>query len=87
MTKITKLFCLAQLESTNANLFVCDNPEPRKCVGNCKKLFTPTNTDISSCRPSCYWLQCSKCREYMQKRGKICVEKKRLYLENKNILL
>ena len=78
MTKITKVMCLAQLASTNANLFVCDNPEPRKCTGKCNKLFTPTNTDISSRRPSVYWLQCSKCREYMQKRNKKCTEKKQL---------
>jgi len=76
MTKITKVFCLAQLESTNANLFVCDNPEPRKCVGNCKKLYTPTNADISSRRPSCYWKQCGICREYMKLRHYKCIEKK-----------
>ena len=76
MTKITKLFCVAQLESTNANLFVCDNPEPRKCVGNCKKLYTPTNADISSRRPSCYWKQCGICREYMKLRHYKCIEKK-----------
>ena len=75
MTKITKVFCLAQLAETNANLFVCDNPEPRKCTSRCKKLFTPTNADISSRRPSVYWKQCATCRAYMQKRNKICVEK------------
>ena len=36
MTKITKLFCLAKLTETDADLFVCDDPKPRKCVGNCK---------------------------------------------------
>ena len=76
MTRITKTMCLAQLTETDADLFVCDDPKPRKCVGNCKKLFTPNNADISSRRPSCYWQQCSKCREYMQKRGKIYLEKK-----------
>ena len=78
MTKITKLFCLAKLTETDPILYVCDNPQPRKCVGNCKKMYVPTNADISSRRPSCYWLQCSKCREYMQKRGKIYLEKKQL---------
>ena len=80
MTRITKTMCLAQLTETDADLFVCDDPKPRKCVGNCKKLFTPTNADISSRRPSCYWLQCSKCREYMRLRNKKCTE-------NKNVLL
>jgi len=75
MTKITKLFCVAQLESTNANLFVCDNPEPRKCTSRCNKIYTPTDTDISTRRPSVYWKQCGICCAYMQKRGKICVEK------------
>ena len=78
MTKITKVFCLAQLASTNANLFVCDNPEPRKCTSRCNKLFTPTNADISTRRPSVYWKQCATCREYMQKRNKKCTENKQL---------
>jgi len=85
MTKITKVLCLAQLTETDIHLYVCDNPQPRKC-SNCKKKYIPTDADISSRRPSCYWKQCSKCREYMQKRNKICVEKKRLYLENKNLI-
>ena len=75
MTKITKVFCLAQLAKTDVNLYVCEDPQPRKCTSRCKKLFTPTDADISTRRPSCYWKQCSKCREYMQKRNKICVEK------------
>ena len=78
MTKITKLFCLAQLTETDPILYVCDDPQPRKCVGNCKKMYVPTIEDISTRRPSCYWLQCSKCREYMQKRGKMYLEKKQL---------
>ena len=80
MTKITKVFCVAKIAETNANLFVCDNPEPRKCVGNCKKLFTPTNADISTRRPSCYTKQCATCRLYMQKRNKKCTENKQLNL-------
>ena len=75
MTKITKLFCLAQLAETDPILYVCDDPKPRKCVGNCKKLCTPTNEDISTRRPSTYWKQCRKCREYLKKRGKIYLEK------------
>ena len=52
----------------DADLYVCDNPQPRKCVGNCKKLYVPTDADISSRRPSCYWKQCGICREYMKLR-------------------
>ena len=63
MTKITKSPCLAQLTETNPNLLVCNDPEPRKCVGNCKKLFIPTNADISTRRPSTFRKQCGKCRE------------------------
>ena len=75
MTRITKVMCLDQLKETDSYLFVCLNPEPRKCVGNCKKLFTPTNNDISTRRPSVYWKQCGKCREYLRERVKICMEK------------
>ena len=74
MTKITKLMCLYQLKETPTYVFVCDDPQLREC-SNCKKIYTPNNADISSRRPSCYWKQCSKCREYMQKRNKKCVEK------------
>ena len=79
MTRITKTMCLAQLNDTNPNLYVCDDPEPRKCIGNCKKLYVPTDADISTRRSSTYWKQCGKCREYMKQRNKICVE-------NKNVL-
>ena len=72
MTRIS----LAQLTETNADLYVCDDPKPRKCVGNCKKLYTPTIEDISTRRPSVYWKQCGKCREYLKQRGKIYMENK-----------
>ena len=55
MTRITKTMRLAQLTETDANLFVCDDLKPCKCVGNCKKLYVPTIEDISTCRPSVYW--------------------------------
>ena len=74
MTKITKVFCLAQLADTNPDLYVCDDPPIREC-SNCKKKYVPTNEDISTRRPSTYWRQCGDCREYMQKRNKKCVEK------------
>ena len=80
MTKITKLFCLAQLTETDADLYVCDDPKPRKCVGNCKKMYVPTDADISTRRPSVYWKQCGICRKYLKQRGKI-------YLENKQKLI
>jgi len=75
MTKITKTMCLTQLAETDVDLYVCDNPQPRKCVGNCKKLYTPTNANISSRRPSCYWKQCGICRAYMHKRNEKCTQK------------
>jgi len=51
------------------------NPEPRKCAGDCKKIFTPTNNDISTRRANVYWKQCGKCREYLRERVKMCKEK------------
>jgi len=76
MTRITKTMCLAQLTETDADLYVCDDPKPRKCVGNCKKLYTPTHADISTRHPSVYWNQCENCREYLKQRGKIYMENK-----------
>ena len=76
MTRITKTMYLAQPTETNPDLLVCDEPKPRKCVGNCKKLHTPTNEDISTRRPSVYWKQCGKCREYSQIKTTLYVEKK-----------
>jgi len=76
MTKITSVFSLAKLANTDVNLFVCDYPEPRECTGKCKKLFIPTNADISTRRPSVYWKQCATCRTYMQERNAKCTEKK-----------
>ena len=75
MTKITKLLCLAQLAETDPDLYVCDDPQPRKC-SNCKKKYIPTDADISTRRPSCYWKQCGKCREYLKQRGKMYMKKK-----------
>jgi len=75
MTRITKTMCLAQLAETDPILYVCDDLQPRKCVGNCKKMYVPNEADISSRRPSCYWKQCSKCREYLKQRGKIYIWK------------
>jgi len=75
MTRITKTMCLAQFTETDADLYVCDKLQPRKCVGNCKKLYVPTIEDISTRRPSCYWKQCGKWREYLKKRGKMHLEK------------
>ena len=75
MTRITKVFCLAQLAETDQKLFVCDDPEPIECI-RCKNKYIPTKNDISTRRPSTYWKQCGKCREYQRGRVKICVEKK-----------
>jgi len=87
MTKITKISCLTQLADTNPDLYVYDDPQPRKCVGNCKKIYVPTNENISTRRPSVYWKQCAKCRAYLKQRNKMCAENKQSYLENKNILV
>ena len=76
MTKITKTLSIAKLKETDPNLYVCDNPQPRKCVGNCKKLYVPTIEDISTRRPSVYWKQCGICRAYLKQRGKMYLEKK-----------
>lgn len=75
MTKITKLMCLDQLKETPTYLYVCDDPEPIECI-RCKNKYIPTKNDISTRRPSTYWQQCAKCREYMKKRNQICMEKK-----------
>jgi len=76
MTRITKTMCLARLTETDADLYVCDDPKPRKCVGNCKKLYTPTIEDISTRRPSVYWKQRGKCRKYLKIKTKLYMEKK-----------
>jgi len=74
MTRITKLMCLYQLNETESDLFVCLNPEPRKC-GRCKQKYIPTNNDISTRRPSVYWKQCGNCREYLRERANVYIEK------------
>jgi len=48
------------------------NLEPRKCAGDCKKIFTPTNNDISTRRANVYWKPCGKCREFLRERVKMC---------------
>ena len=78
MTKITKLLCLAQLENIDPDLFVHSGDTERK-YGNCNKAYKPTDVDISTRRPSTYWEQCGKCREYLRQRGTI-------HFENKNLI-
>ena len=68
MTKITKVMCLQQLKDTNPDLFVCDDPQPREC-SKCKKKYIPTQNDVSTRRPSCYWKECGKCRDFWRKTG------------------
>ena len=61
-TRINRVFSLAKLSSTPDYSFVVENPVERKCI-KCKKLYIPTDKDISSKRPSCYYKTCSLCRE------------------------
>jgi len=74
MTKITKLMCLYQLNETDTDLFVSEDPKPREC-SRCKQKYIPTNNDISTRRPSVYYKQCSPCRAYFRERSKIYLEK------------
>ena len=60
-TRINRIFSLAKLSSTPDDLFVSDNPVERKCC-KCKKHYIPTDKDISSKRPSCYYKTCYGCR-------------------------
>jgi len=66
--------CSYQLNETESDLFVCINSEPRK-YGRCKQKYIPTNNDISTRRPSVYWKQCGKCREYLRERANVYIEK------------
>ena len=79
MIKITKTLCIAKLKETDPSLFI-DSGKTHRICNNCKKSYKLTDADISSRRPSCYWKQCSKCREYLKQRGK-------KYMEKKNVLL
>jgi len=74
MTRITKLMCLYQLNDTESDLFVCEDPKPREC-SRCKQKYIPTNNDISSRRPSVYWKQCGICRKYLRERSILYMEK------------
>jgi len=74
MTRITKLMCLYQLNETESDLFVCDDPQPREC-GRCKQKYIPSNNDISTRRPSVYWKQCGLCRKCLRDRANAYIEK------------
>ena len=86
MIKITKTLSIAKLNETDPSLLI-DSGKTHRICNNCKKSYKLTGADISTRRPSTYWKQCSTCRAYLKERGKIYLEKKRLYLENKNVLL
>ena len=75
MIKITKTLCIAKLNETDPTLFI-DSGKTHRICNNCKKNYELTPDDISSRRPSTYWKQCSKCRDYLKKRM-------RLHLKNK----
>jgi len=74
MTKITKLMCLYQLNETESDLFVCEDPKLREC-SRCKQKYIPTNNDISTRRPSVYFKQCGICRKYLRERANIYMKK------------
>ena len=76
MIKITKILSIAKLNETDPTLFI-DSGKTHRICNNCKKSYELTDADISSRRPSCYWKQCSKCREYLKQRGKIYLEKQK----------
>jgi len=84
MTRITKLMGLDQLKDTPTDLFVCENSQPREC-SRCRKKHTPTNDDISTRRPSCYWKQCRECREYLRIKSQLYLEKIKKEIEDENI--
>ena len=74
MIKITKTLCIAKLKETDPTLFIESGKTHRIC-NNCKKSYELTPDDISTRRPSTYWKQCSKCRDYLKQRGKIYMER------------
>ena len=77
MTRITRIFGLEKLRDTNPNMIVCEFPEERECVGNCKKPYTPTDADRSTRRPSCYFKSCFGCREKSKIRTQDYLAKKK----------
>jgi len=78
MIKITKTLSIAKLKETDPSLFI-DSGKTHRICNNCKKSYELTDADISTRRPSTYWKQCSKCRDYLK-------ERMRLHLKNKNII-
>jgi hypothetical protein len=77
--KINKIFSVDALKATDPLLFVCDNPEERKC-SQCLKYYIPTNKDISTRRPSTYFKMCPNCRAYMRCKQKEYKERNGLRL-------
>jgi len=63
---------LDQLKEKKPDLLVYKNTKPREC-SNCKKKYTPTENDISSC----YWHQCPRCRERVSVSTKNSLERKK----------
>jgi len=82
--KISKIFGVDALKATDPSLFVCDNPEPRKCY-KCFKYHTPTTADISQKRPSTYFKICRECRTYINTKKKKYEERDRLALHNVSV--
>jgi len=77
MIKITKTLSIAKLNETDPTLFI-DSGKTHRICNNCKKSYELNPDDISTRRPSTYFKQCSTCRIYLKKRGKIYLDKKKL---------
>ena len=76
MIKITKILSIDKLNETDPSLFI-NSGETHRICNNCKKSYELTPNDISTRRPSTYWLQCGICRAYLKQRGKIYLEKQK----------
>jgi hypothetical protein len=76
MIKITKILSIAKLNETDPTLFI-DSGKTHRICNNCKKSYELTDADISTRRPSTYFKQCSKCRDYLKDRMRLHLERQK----------
>jgi hypothetical protein len=76
MIKITKILSIAKLNETDPTLFI-DSGKTHRICNNCKKSYELTPNDISTRRPSTYFKQCSKCRDYLKDRMRLHLERQK----------
>jgi hypothetical protein len=76
MIKITKILSIAKLNETDPSLFI-DSGKTHRICNNCKKSYELTPNDISTRRPSTYFKQCSKCRDYLKDRMRLHLERQK----------